>query len=88
MPVEGDEAAFAEFAHFIDQDGYLHSELFRGLVGYENRVLLYHKLFEWVGAVTLKVFGYGIWPLRALSLISLLLSRMKRPAPEAILPIL
>jgi 4-amino-4-deoxy-L-arabinose transferase-like glycosyltransferase len=66
--VQGDEAAFAEFAYFQAKDGYIHSELFRGLLHYEERVLLYHKLFQWLGAGMVAVFGYGIWPLRALSL--------------------
>ncbi|MEW5873696.1 MAG: glycosyltransferase family 39 protein [Candidatus Zixiibacteriota bacterium] len=70
--IHGDEAAFAEFAWFQSQDGYVHTELFRGLLEYETRVLLYHKLFIWLGAGMVSLFGYGIWPLRALSLLSTL----------------
>jgi len=70
--IHGDEAAFAEFAWFQSQDGYVHSELFRGLLEYETRVLLYHKLFIWLGAGMVSLLGYGIWPLRALSLLSTL----------------
>jgi hypothetical protein len=68
--VQGDEAAFGEFAWFQSQDGYVHSELFRGLLEYETRVLLYHKLFIWLGAGMVSLFGFGLWPLRALSILS------------------
>ncbi len=68
--VQGDEAAFAEFAYWQAQDGYVHSEQFRGLAGYETQIMLYHKLFEALGAVMILIFGYGLWPLRSLSLIA------------------
>lgn len=68
--VHGDEAAFAEFAWFAAKDGYVHSELFRGLLGYEERVLLYHKLFIWLGTGMVRLFGFGLWSLRTLSILS------------------
>lgn len=68
--VHGDEAAFAEFAYWQSEEGFVRSEQFRGLAGYEIQILLYHKLFEALGALMILIFGYGLWPLRALSLIA------------------
>ena len=69
--VQGDEAAFAEFAYWQANVGYLRSELFRGLLHYEDQILLYHKLFQWLGAAQVKIFGFHLWPLRALSLAAM-----------------
>ena len=68
--IQNDEAAFAEIAYWGAEDGHIRSELFRGLTRYEDRILLYHKAFQWLGVLTVQVCGFGLWPLRALSLIA------------------
>lgn len=68
--VQGDEAAFAEFAYWQAKVGYVRTELFRGLLHYEDQLFMYHKLFQWLGAGMVKSFGFGLWPLRALSLMA------------------
>jgi len=68
--IQGDEAVFAEFAYFQAETGHPRSELFRGFLDYDNRILIYHKFFQWMGASVVKLFGFGAWPLRSLSLIA------------------
>jgi len=68
--VHGDEAAFAEIAYWQASEGHPRSELFRGLLGYEDRILLCHKLWEALGALVILLFGFGLWPLRVLSLLA------------------
>jgi len=69
--VDIDEAWLGEQAHFLSQDGIVRSEMFDGFLHYDERILVYHKGFILAGAVFLKIFGFGLFSLRIVSLLSL-----------------
>ncbi len=68
--IHGDEAWLGEQAYFLERDGVCRSELFRGFLGYEERILVAHKLFIFLGAMEIRLFGWRLWSLRLLSLMA------------------
>jgi len=68
--VHGDEAWLGEQAYFLERDGVCRSELFRGFLGYEQHVLVAHKLFIFLGATEIRLLGWQLWSLRLLSLLA------------------
>ncbi len=54
----GDDAWFAEQSYWFYKDGVIRSEYFRGLLGWENQILVSHKLFLIFGAGLIFLFGY------------------------------
>ncbi len=56
----GDDAWFAEQSYWLQKAGVIRSEFFRGILGWENQLLVSHKLFLLVGAVLIRVFGYHL----------------------------
>ncbi|MFO7603006.1 MAG: hypothetical protein R6X06_04230 [Gammaproteobacteria bacterium] len=67
--ITGDDTWFAEQAYWFLQHGYVRSDLFEGVLGYETRQFVYHKLHVWQGALTLWLFGWNAYYLKALPLI-------------------
>lgn len=53
----GDDAWFAEQSYWLEKEGIIRSEYFRGIVGWENQLLVSHKLFLALGAVLIHFFG-------------------------------
>jgi hypothetical protein len=68
--VHGDEAWLGEQAYFLRHDGIIRSELFRGYASQDERILVTHKLFILAGTAMVALFGWGLWPLRLLSLLA------------------
>jgi len=68
-----DDAWLGEQAYWMAKLGYVKSELFRGLIRHEERVLIHHKLLTFQGALLIKVFGFSIYILKSLSLIYFIL---------------
>ncbi|GAB4328478.1 MAG: hypothetical protein Kow0074_24430 [Candidatus Zixiibacteriota bacterium] len=66
----GDEAWLGEQAYFLVQDGVIRSELFHGYAMQDERILITHKLFILLGALSTSLLGWGITPLRLLSLLA------------------
>lgn len=66
----GDEAWLGEQAYFLVHDGVMRSELFHGYALQHERILITHKLFIALGALMTVLFGWGLTPLRIVSLIS------------------
>lgn len=56
----GDDAWFAEQSYWLQKDGIIRSEFFRGILGWEKQLLVSHKLFLGFGAVLIKLFGFGL----------------------------
>jgi hypothetical protein len=54
----GDDAWFAEQSFWMLEDGVIRSEFFRGLNGWDEELLVSHKLFLWFGAALMFLFGY------------------------------
>jgi len=71
----GDEAILAEQSYWLQEIGYVKSELFTGLgYGWEFIQYHYHKLFILIGSLVIKVFGLTEFNLRiSILLFSLLL---------------
>lgn len=56
----GDDAWFAEQSYWFQKEGVIRSEFFRGILGWENQILVSHKLFLIFGASLIKIFGFGL----------------------------
>lgn len=65
----GDDAWFAEQSFWLQKQGVIRSEFFRGLLGWENQILVSHKLFLLVGAVFIQLFGYQLPALQFVGLV-------------------
>lgn len=65
----GDDAWFAEQSYWLEKEGIIRSEFFRGLLGWEKQLLVSHKLFLLVGATMIHFFGYELPVLQFVSLI-------------------
>ncbi|WP_439582289.1 hypothetical protein [Dyadobacter bucti] len=65
----GDDAWFAEQSFWLQKEGIIRSEFFRGLLGWENQILVSHKLFLLVGAVFIQLFGYQLPALQFVGLV-------------------
>ena len=56
----GDDGWFAEQSYWLQKQGVVRSEFFRGILGWENQILVSHKLFLFFGAGLIKIFGFGL----------------------------
>ncbi len=65
-----DEAWLGEQAHWQATDGVRRSELFHGFLDYENYIYVAHKGFIWLGAISVGLFGWHLWALRLIPLLS------------------
>ncbi len=63
-----DDAWFAEQAYWFAKLGFVRSELFEGILNYEERQFVYHKLHIWQGALITKLFGWGPYFFKAIGL--------------------
>src|SRR5687767_2837078 len=68
-----DDAWLGEQSYWLTKDGVVRSQLFQGLIKYEERILVYHKLFVWLGAVLIKAVGWGLYNIKSISVIALFL---------------
>lgn len=71
LRIDVDEAWLGEQAHFLSHDGTVRSEMFDGFLHYDQRMLVYHKGFILIGALFLKIFGFALFHLRLMSILSL-----------------
>lgn len=67
-----DDAWLGEHAYWLAKLGYVKSELMRGITQQEIRVLLHHKLFIALGALSIKIFGFHLYVLKTITLLFLL----------------
>lgn len=67
-PLDVDEPWIAEWAWFQAREGTVRSELFRGYENCEEEVVVYHRLIAWAGTAVIRVAGFGLGRLRAISL--------------------
>jgi hypothetical protein len=64
-----DDAWIGEYAYWFAKDGYVHSELMRGINNQEINFVVHHKLFNLHGALFIKLFGFSLYSLKAVSLL-------------------
>lgn len=86
--VHFDDAWLAEQAYSLRRDGYVHSELFRGLNGWEKQLFVFHKGYAYALALTMSGLGESLWAVKTTSLLFvgaglLLLLRYFRGQAEA-----
>lgn len=62
-----DDAILGEQAYWLARDGVVRSELFHGLLGYERRMFVFHKLFVPQGALFVRLFGWSAPALKSSS---------------------
>ncbi|GGB87474.1 hypothetical protein [Dyadobacter sediminis] len=56
----GDDAWFGEQSYWLEKEGVIRSEFFRGIAGWEKQLLVSHKLFLAVGALFIHFFGFHL----------------------------
>jgi len=64
-----DDAWIGEHAYWLAKDGYVHSELMRGIGLQEEQSVIHHKLFNLQGALLVKMFGFSTYTLKSLSFL-------------------
>lgn len=67
-PPDIDDAWIGEHAYFLAKDGYVHSELMRGVTSQEDYLIVHHKLLNLQGALFIRIFGFSLYSLKAVSL--------------------
>jgi len=68
-----DDAWIGEYAYWFAKDGYVHSELMRGINMQETNFVVHHKLFNLNGALFIKMFGFSLQTIKSVSLMYLLI---------------
>lgn len=67
--MHGDDAWLGEQAYWMSKSGHVRSDLFRGLLDYDQRQTIYHKLFILMGAAAIKMFGWSLGSIKMVSLV-------------------
>lgn len=67
-----DDGILAEPAYWLTQTGHLRSEALRGWQFAEDKFLFSHKLFLYIGALFIQIFGWSIYSVKAVSLCYLI----------------
>jgi len=63
-----DGAWIGENAYWLAKLGYAKSELMRGITSQDTLTIIHHKLFNLLGALLIKLFGFSIYTLKSISL--------------------
>lgn len=64
-----DDAWIGEHAYWLNENGFVKSELMRGITGQEEFLIVSHKLLVLHGAAFIRLFGFSVYSLKAVSLI-------------------
>lgn len=68
-----DDSWYAEQSYWFAKEGHVKSNLFSGVLDYENKQTTYHRMHIWQGAAAVKLFGWSIYNFKSISLIYLIL---------------
>lgn len=68
-----DDAWIGEHAYWLEKEGYVKSELMRGITGQEDYMIVSHKLLVLHGAASIGVFGFSVYSLKSIGLLYFLL---------------
>lgn len=66
-----DDAWFGEQIYFLDKEGVVRSELFRGFLGWDKQIFVFHKLHIYAGAFFSKIWGFSLFAVKAVELFYL-----------------
>lgn len=64
-----DDAWIGEHAYWLAEEGFVKSELMRGIVNSEEYLIIHHKLLTLHGALFIKLFGFSVYSLKFVSLL-------------------
>jgi branched-subunit amino acid transport protein len=70
QPCHIDEVWMGEQAYHEAQDGVARQELLTGMFGFEERMLIRHKLHIFLGDLSIRLFGFHLLGLRMVSILS------------------
>lgn len=62
--IQTDENWFGEEAYWLLNEGTVKLKTMPLTLNFEQRVFVYYKLFVFVGAALIKLFGWSVWPLK------------------------
>ncbi len=65
-----DEAWIGEQAYTFQKDGTVTNNLFADYPPLDGAIVIYHKLPVWLGGLFIELFGWGLYPLRAISALA------------------
>lgn len=68
-PPDIDDAWIGEHAYWLNEAGYVKSELMRGITDQEDYLIISHKLLVLHGAAFIELFGFSLYSLKSVSLI-------------------
>jgi len=63
-----DDCWHGEEAYWLAKDGVVKTKSMEGILGFENRVFVYHKLNIILGALVIKIFGWSVYYLKLMTL--------------------
>ncbi len=69
----GDDAWFAEQSYYFWKEGKIRSTFFTGLLDWDQYLYVSHKLFLWIGAAFMALFGVSSYVSKLFGVFSLLL---------------
>lgn len=64
-----DDAWIGEHAYWLTKAGYVKSELMHGITNQELRHIVHHKFFTLNGYAAIKIYGFSLYTLKAVSLV-------------------
>ncbi len=64
-----DDGWIGELIYYLEKDGYVHSELMRGMNKQEIRFIAHHKLLSLHGLLFIKLFGFSLYTFKSVSLL-------------------
>ncbi len=65
-----DEAWIGEQTKALLEQGTIVTNLYRDYAPLYQQIVIYHKLLVWLGAASLAIFGWGLYPLRLVSALA------------------
>lgn len=69
-PIHNDEAWIGQQVWSLQKQGYVTSDLFQDCPPLDQEIVVYHKQLVWVGEAVSALFGWGLYQLRAVSLVA------------------
>ncbi len=63
-----DDCWHGEEAYWLAKDGVVKTKSMEGILGFENKVMVYHKLNIILGAAVIKLFGWSVYYLKLMTL--------------------
>lgn len=69
-PIHNDEAWIGQQVWSLQKQGYVTSDLFQDCPPLDQEIVVYHKQLVWFGEAVSAILGWGLYQLRAVSLVA------------------